>query len=238
MKKFAIIDVRASDKILQSIENLGYEIILAKPYPGVSKSCSSHPDIFLFRLSPGEIIYAPGTDEKLLQQLEKYGITLIEGCERPREGYPREIKYNAIIIGKKLFHRIDSTDRRIIEEAGKRKLELINVRQGYTACSTCLVREDLIITADKGIHREAVKRGIESLLIPLQKNILLEGVDWGFIGGATGRIDDSRLAVAGSIRSLEDWELIEKYLHEKGVEIINLSHERVTDLGTMMFFTL
>ncbi|HHX68334.1 MAG TPA: hypothetical protein GX708_09825 [Gallicola sp.] len=238
MKKFAVIDIRASSKILKSIESLGYKIVFSRPYKGVSKTCSSHPDIFLFRLSNNEIIYAPGTDEKLLDELEKYGITLMEGSEPPEKYYPGEIKYNAVIIGKHLFHRVDSTDKTIIREAEKRNLELVNVRQGYTACSVCLVRSNVIITSDTGIHKEAVKRGIESLLIPPQKNIRLEGVKWGFIGGSTGKIDDHKLAVAGNIMNLESYTQIEKFLREKGVEIINLSDEEVMDLGTIMFFTL
>ena len=91
MKKFAVIDIRASSKILKSIESLGYKIVFSRPYKGVSKTCSSHPDIFLFRLSNNEIIYAPGTDEKLLDELEKYGITLMEGSEPPEKYYPGKL---------------------------------------------------------------------------------------------------------------------------------------------------
>jgi predicted GTPase len=46
------------------------------------------------------------------------------------------------------------------------------------------------------------------------------------------------LAVAGNIMNLESYTQIEKFLREKGVEIINLSDEEVMDLGTIMFFTL
>ena len=38
--------------------------------------------------------------------------------------------------------------------------------------------------------------------------------------------------------NLESYTQIEKFLREKGVEIINLSDEEVMDLGTIMFFTL
>lgn len=238
MKRFAIIDERASEEVMENVLLLGYEVILQKPYSFVSKSCSSHPDISLFRLTNSKIIYAPGTDEEILKKLSDYGITLIQGKDKAGPTYPEEVRYNALVIGENLFHRMDITDEVILSEAKKEKLELVNVRQGYTACSTCLVNDNAIITSDTGIHKAALSKGIDSLLIPPQKNIRLDGVAWGFIGGATGRISDSKLAISGNPKFLNSYDEIISFLKARNVELISLGKAEVIDYGTLMFITL
>lgn len=238
MNKFAIIDERASIKVCRNVEKLGFEVIFQKPYKHVSKSCSSHPDISLFRLTKNKIIYAPETDEKFLQKLSDKGLILIPGQKKPLSTYPEEIRYNAAVIGRKLFHKLDFTDEIIISEAKKEGFEFINVKQGYTACSTSIINDKTIITSDVGINNAALLKGIDSLLISPQKNIQLEGVEWGFIGGSTGRITDSKLAISGNPKSLESYDRIFKFLIDRNVELISLSDDGVVDLGTIMFFTL
>ena len=43
--------------------------------------------------------------------------------------------------------------------------EIINVKQGYAKCSICVVSDNAIITADKGIAKAAIQNRIDVLEI-------------------------------------------------------------------------
>jgi len=233
-----IVDKRANRKIIDSIETLGYEVVLMPSMKNVSESCKSHPDISLFRISNSELIYAKGCDGNFLSLLKEKGITLIEGNSLLSHKYPDDIKYNAAIIGNYLVHKLNSTDSKIFEKCIERNIKPLNVRQGYSCCSIAKVRENLAITSDLSIYKALENTEIEILLIPPQKSIVLTGADYGFIGGASGRVNDQVFAIAGNAEYLESYCEIRRFLDKRGVRLISLSDEKPVDLGTLMFFTL
>lgn len=65
-----------------------------------------------------------------------------------------------------------------LEDAG---LKMRHVNQGYTRCATAVVAEDAIITMDLGIRALAQFLGIDVLLVH-EKNVFLDGYDYGFLG--------------------------------------------------------
>ena len=237
--KMCLIDCRADIKILNKIETLGFEICLMPLNKNASFLCESHPDISLCRISNNELIYSKDCDEKLLSTLHSKGLILIEGNSSIGSKYPSEIKYNAARIGKYLIHKLNSTDSKILEECEKRNIELLNVKQGYTQCSLAVVKQDLAITSDLGIYNTLKNtEEISLLLIPPQESIRLYDGKTGFIGGASGRIDDQHFSIAGNASLLNNYKEINKFLENNEVKLISLSDEMPFDLGTLMFFTL
>ena len=236
---FCIVDSRADLKILNSIEKLGYEVLPMPPNKNVSVSCSSHPDISLFRLSNNQLIYSKDLDNAFLYKLEMRNIQMIEGDLYLSSQYPDDIKYNAAKIGNYLIHKLNSTDGRILKECEARNMKCLNVKQGYSGCSTAVIRDNLAITSDKGIYDVLKNTGdIHTLLIKPQESIRLFNEKYGFIGGASGRIDDDNFALSGDVDLLESGEEIKVFFKENNVKLICLSDEKPVDLGTLMFFTL
>lgn len=59
-------------------------------------------------------------------------------------------------------------------------------------------------------------------------------LDYGFIGGATGLIDNNTLAVNGDINSHPDSEQIKLFCHKYNVDIISLKDDKLVDIGTII----
>ena len=97
-----------------------------------------------------------------------------------------------------------------------------------------MLNDHAIITADKTIHNAALQNGIDSLLIPPQKGIILKGYDYGFIGGATGLISDHELAFSGDFNELEQKETMLLFMEKHGIVPVSLSNERVADVGGLI----
>jgi hypothetical protein len=96
------------------------------------------------------------------------------------------------------------------------------------------VDKNSIITADLGIHRAALENGIDSLCIPPQKNIVLKGLDYGFIGGSSGKISERSLCFFGNVEKLDEWEKIVSFAGDRGVDVISLGDSPVEDFGSLM----
>lgn len=230
----ALIDERCSPEFRNSLEGFGLELISIKPCKNLYDAVSSHPDMLFHDLGEGDLIYAPEVDLYTLDMLKKKGFTLIKGSSELTAIYPSDICYNAARVGKFIFHNFKYTDRTLLSEIEKRNLTRVQVEQGYSKCSICVVDENSIITADKGIHAAAVKFGIDSLLVPPQKNIRLKGLGYGFIGGSSGKIAKNRLCIYGNAENLSECDYIKTFAKDRGVEIISLGEGEVEDLGSIL----
>lgn len=239
MTKLCIIDEKANNQIVASIEKLGFEVLKMPAHPNLSGACQSHPDISLCRIAPDTLVYAKDCDADFITSLKKYGLTMIPGETALQAEYPYDIPYNGVRIGQYFLHNLRYTDAQIKKLCQGAGLTILHVNQGYTCCSTAVVREHVVITADAGIAKvlQATNK-VNTLLLPPQKNIRLPGLDYGFLGGATGRLDDTHFALAGHVKYLENGAEIERFLQKNGVQLINLTNEKPVDLGTLLFFTL
>jgi hypothetical protein len=66
------------------------------------------------------------------------------------------------------------------------------VKQGYTKCSLVVVDEKSVITSDMGLAAALQRFEIDVLLIS-QGHVALPGLQYGFLGGASGRAGDEIL---------------------------------------------
>ena len=239
MKKICIIDEKANRAIINSIEALGFQVIKVPAHPNLSGPCASHPDLSFCRIAPNTLVYAKKCNEQLVGTLQQCGLTMIPGETELQSNYPYDIPYNAVRIGQYFLHNLRYTDKVVKKTWQAEGLKEISVKQGYTCCSTAVVRDDLVITADTGIAEKLEQTGAMTVLrLPPQKQIQLLPMDYGFIGGATGRIDGNTFAIAGHVKYLENGAEIQAFLQKHGVQLINLTDEKPFDLGTLLFFTL
>ncbi|MDB8792035.1 hypothetical protein PN398_15030, partial [Romboutsia sp. 1001216sp1] len=147
--------------------------------------------------------------------------------------YPNNIQYNVCLFGKYAIHNFDYTDKNILKYIKENNLTMINVNQGYTKCSVCIVDENSIITSDEGIYKEVIKHNIDCLLIS-KGNIDLFNMNYGFIGGCSGLISHKELAFYGNIKLHPDYDKIYDFVKSKNKEIISLSDEKLLDLGSLI----
>lgn len=230
----ALVDNRCGSTYCEALEKLGINLVLVPPSGNLYDAVSAHPDMAFHDLGEGNMIYEPAADTKVLKRLKDLGVNLIEGSSGLLPQYPKSVSYNAARVGDFVFHNFKYTDSILLQEIEKRALKKIHVNQGYSKCSICIVDENSIITADTGIHRAATDNGIDSLLIPPQEKILLKGLDYGFIGGSTGKISEDMLCIFGNIEKLTEWEKIISFVEERDVKVVSLGHGAVEDFGSLI----
>ncbi len=230
----AIVDGRIEAGIEGAMAKQGITLIKTGKHQGVHDAISYHPDVMLHHLGGRHMVYAPGTPCSTLDRLRDFGLILMEGETALTCDYPGDSAYNVARVGGHAFHNTRYTDPVLRRELEKRGVELIHINQGYSKCSICIVDEKSIITGDKGILKAAGKKAIEVLHIEQEDNILLPGFKYGFIGGSTGLLDRTRLAVSGSAESLNSYAGINEFIKSKGMEIFSLCDGPVKDIGSVI----
>lgn len=231
--KLAVVDGRISPGLKTGLLGRGIELITTQAHPVLYPAISFHPDIIFFHLGDRKLIYAPDTSENVITKLKDKGFELIKGETVLTRKYPGNICYNAARVGNIVFHNTKYTDRIIKENLYNIDVELVHVNQGYAKCAISVVDENSIITMDKGIAKVAERKGLDVLVVE-EDGILLTGIGCGFIGGSTCLIDEKKWGITGDIGGLKSASKIYDFLSEKEIEIVCLSKEQVTDIGSII----
>ena len=233
----AIIDSRVSEECEFSLIRSGFTVLKTPPSPYLSEPLSSHPDMLFFK--DGDTIitsvdYAV-IAETMLGDIRFYApkvrIRVTDISQRPE--YPRDAVFNALRIGDKLFLKTDTAAEAVLAYAEENGLKIIHTSQGYPACTALAVSDNAAITADRGLFAVMKQNGVEVLLIE-NGGITLPPYEYGFIGGACGRIGN-RIFFLGDPRLHPQYDLIAKFCQKHGNRIIGLSDQPLTDMGRIIF---
>ena len=198
-----------------------HEIIPSFSHTNLQKGVASHPDMTITPIGE-KFVCCPESYEYYEKFLHN---RLIMGARKLSSHYPNDVAYNVLIYKNKAFAKEESIDEVVLEELKKRKIELINVSQGYAKCS-CAVCENGVITADDGIFEKLIENDIKALKIT-PGYVTLHGYDYGFIGGASGMID-GKLTFFGDVSQHPDFDKICKFCDFDYVNDLPL-----TDVGTI-----
>ena len=230
MNYFALIDPALPPAALKKLKQLEIEPLPVPRTSLVDKPISGHPDIQVF-LHHGTAFVHPDIDKSFLRKLDRY-CNLKIGQTHLTADYPGDIPYNIAVTGLFAFHKKNATDPFVRDYLDDNDILFIDVRQGYSKCSTLPVNDVSIITSDNSIHKEAVKNGFDSLLIT-PGYISLPGYKYGFIGGATGKFRNSIL-FTGEIDLHPDRDNIYSFIETRGLSITILSAEPALDTGSLL----
>lgn len=204
----------ANQELSDYLQIKGRKIVRFSTKGITDKRISNHPDIFMCKMAAdqGEIVFA---DREL-----------------PGTCYPDDIVFNAACTGKYFLHNLKFTSRRLLERAKEKGLILIDVKQGYTKCSTVIVDEESIITYDKGIYNLAIGHGMNVLLVS-EGGIELPGYNRGFIGGTSGRVDDE-IVFNGDLHNHPDYERINEFIQSRNLTCKFFEGYPLTDIGSII----
>ncbi|WP_158408890.1 DUF6873 family GME fold protein [Peptoclostridium acidaminophilum] len=227
-----IIDSRTPDEAKDMLVKRG-QIIETKPSENTYAAISGHPDISVCHLGGREIVVAPDSFEHYKELLSIYGFNVICGRSELQHSYPHNIQYNVAFVGKHAIHNFRHTDTVILEHIRKNGYVLVDVKQGYSKCSTCVIDGNSIITSDEGIHRAAMNFGIESLLIE-KGGISLEGFEYGFIGGCSGLISENEIAFIGDLTEHACYRAMREFIEKRNREIVILGEFKLADYGSII----
>ncbi|WAW15479.1 DUF6873 family GME fold protein [Peptostreptococcus equinus] len=230
--KNIIVDRRISKEIKSNLSSIGYNVIESYKHEYLYSAIESHVDICLF--FDGKIFIASP------ESYEYYSIILkgqkIEcGSTRLSKNYPKDVAYNVSYMGEYAIANIECTDKIVLEQLKKNGTKLIDINQGYANCSICQVDQKSLITSDKGIYKNVIEEGLDVLLIQAG-HIDLFDMDYGFIGGASGKLGDETICFFGNIDLHPDGQSIRKFIEYRNKKIVCLSEGKLRDYGSCIVF--
>ena len=195
-----------------------YDIRLLEPCDTLDTPVSSHADM-LVGLYDGRLIVTRPYYEKNAEIFKGAPVTVTE--EEHGKKYPSDVLLNFIDTKTAVI----GYEKAMTKTVSK---PVINVKQGYTRCST-LIGRDFAVSADSGILSALSSLGYDTLLISAG-GVELKGYDNGFIGGASFA-DDSHVYFFGSLSYHKDGGRIKEFLRLHGVKIHELDDTPLCDLG-------
>ena len=240
-----IADSRMPEDAKKNLKKLG-NVLFINPTSVTYNSISSHPDIFFFQKDDA-LIYAPNAPKRIVKELKKRKIKLIEGKKEVGKKYPETVPYNAVGIGNLLIHNLRHTDETILSSYENH----INVNQGYTRCNLLALNENAFITSDVGIfnavnsqqttdnslypHESHVETYVRTSVLYIDpKQIKLEGQKNGFFPGCCG-VWKNNLIVCGSTKNLKEKAELDKFLKDNNFNLIELYDGDLIDVGSIFF---
>lgn len=225
-----LIGERYRDKLGKSLVSQGIEPIYISDNPDVDPRLGGHVDLSIFKVQDKVFVLAGwiAGNSLLVNKLTNSGIRIIFSDRRQSPIYPHDANLCACAVGNRIIHSKKATDPVIYQNWPDR---LIDVKQAYSKCSVCVVDDNAIITADSGIANKAEENGIEVLHIS-PGEIILEGFDSGFIGGASFA-DESAIYFTGRLGSYND--SVEAFIATHGKKTVYLNSEMAFDIGGAIF---
>ena len=219
--------------ILQNgVGKLGINILPMPDNPCIDARLSGHADLSVLHLGGNRLLLAPYLKgSSFSQQLGNMGFDLEFADIEQSALYPNDAQMNVCIIGDKVIYNPKTVPDVMVKYLtfGDRAVQ-INNRQGYSRCSVCVVNDNAIITADEGIYRSAKAHGIDVLKI-MPGYIDLPGFDYGFVGGASFKISDTKLAFTGGLDRHPDAERITEFASLHNIDIVYITDKRAFDIG-------
>lgn len=226
------VDYRLTEENLNILNNHNISPLTVPKCNDLYDAISSHPDIQLNILNSKKILLAKNSSIPL-EILTENNIEFKFSEKTLEEKYPNNIFLNAINLKDFFIHNLKHTDPNLLKEVENK--ELINIKQGYSKCSTAVVNDNSLITSDIGIYNSLKKYPINVLLIP-SGDIILPGLPYGFIGGSCGLIASDKMAFLGDLKNHNYGNEIKNFLFKQNVEPIYLNQGRLIDRGSILTF--
>lgn len=235
--KYLVCDSRVDPLILSELKTMGISVLTVSSSVHLQTPVSAHADMNMFHIGGGEFI----TSRDFETEFNQYLKTVLENeklCEKInnrqvseelKREYPNDVLLNAVAVGEYIICNPKTVSKDILHSTDK---EIISVKQGYTKCSTAVVSEQAIITDDITIYN-SVKNKIDALLIE-HGEVKLNGYDYGFIGGCTGKLSSDILAFSGDVKKSKYTYDIISFCRNHRVECISLSNSSLYDYGSLV----
>ena len=153
MKNFVLASDTLSNAAKDSLISLGYTPLLLPKYNRLQEGVSSHADMLIFFLGRQYLCSKEYYSQArcVFEQIDELGYSPLFTEEIHGSVYPSDVLFNALLLGNRIYGLSSALSKKLTALANERKIEIVNVRQGYTKCSVCKVSENAIITADEGI---------------------------------------------------------------------------------------
>ncbi|MBR2343575.1 MAG: hypothetical protein IKA64_04900 [Clostridia bacterium] len=235
--RVAVVDGRIPEAARRSLMKEGFRVVTLSPHPGLSPAVASHTDMLICSVR-GELIAAAEycelypdvfTDLGELLRGWRFGFSADELGEK----YPSDCRLNALFMGDCLFARRASLSEYLASRAEAAGYRIVDVAQGYPACTVLKLSESSAVTADRGMARALEKEGVSVTEIECG-HISLPPHEYGFIGGAAG-VFGGRLYFLGDPKTHPSYEKISAAAEAASLTVVPLCDGPLRDLGGILF---
>lgn len=164
----------------------------------------------------------------LKQKLSEYNPII--SSKKANGKYPDNVQMNFLYLNNTLYGKLSVMSDELKSYCMDNEIQLVNVNQGYCRCSTLIVDEKAVITADSSIEKVLKNNGVEVLKIE-EGSVVIDGFDYGFIGGASAKAGDI-IFFFGNITNHPDYIKIKNFIekHYQKIEIL-CKNLPLTDIG-------
>jgi len=204
----------ANPTLVRYLDASGHEISFVSATSYTYDSISAHPDIYICKVGAGQIFH---------------GDPLELGFN-----YPNNIKFNAVVMGDYFIHSLKFTSKNLLAEAKGLNKKLIDVPQGYTKCNMAVVADNAAITSDLGISRALAATSTDiDLLVVTPGFVTLKGHQYGFLGGASGRIGNEMI-FHGNLSVHPDFNKISDFVKKHNCKLTYFEEFELEDIGSII----
>ena len=227
------VDYRITELEKKALKSLNLSILEIPKCNNLYKAIDGHVDIQLNIIDKKskKVIIHKDISKIVKEKLDIFNINYIESSKSLNYSYPENIFLNALILENHFIHNLKYTDENLLSTQSHKNL--INVKQGYTKCSCLPVNDKAFITNDTGIYNTLKNHGFDILLLP-PGDIILEGLDYGFIGGVGGLINKDLMAFYGNLDLYLYGDKVKSFLKKYGITPIYLMNEKLHDRGSLL----
>lgn len=212
---------------VKEIENLGHTVISSDTVKVFPIPEQKHADMQILPINNDIFILNECT--ALVKKLSNERLLFCN--KKAGKKYPENILLNFLFLNNTLYGKLSAIDKNLLDYCKENSIRTVNINQGYARCSTLVINNNTVITSDLSIEKALKNDGVEVLLIS-SGNIVLDGYNYGFIGGAGGKIDENTVAFFGNIQNHPDYILIEEFCKKHNVTIKVICKDMpLTDIG-------
>ncbi len=234
-ERIYLVDRRYFDEV-NWVLGQGRTLLPSVCHPTLPEETAFHPDMALCPVAPGKVVCAPEVFEAYCELLAPFRLEILCGETPLTSDYPGDIAYNVLITEYCAFSRTDCTDKVVKKCLKEQKKPLIFVPQGYSRCSA-LAFGNSVITADPTLCRAGKDADLAVLSIS-PGHIRLPGYDYGFIGGASGLLEEKTVCFFGDLNAHPDGEKIRRFIEMQGFSFLDIPGKPLTDIGTILCIEL
>ena len=232
-KPIALLGVDAKERFGNILSLLGFNVIFMSSDIRLATPVSSHADMLAFKIENKiacNLEYF-NAHRDIFEQIEAYGYEINSFDFAIGEKYPNDVALNQAIIKKYVLGLKSACTNKLLDLTSNMGYEYLSIKQGYSKCSTLILDDNAVISADDGIISAASKIGVDTLKISNGvNNISLLGYDYGFIGGASFTFNKN-VYFFGNIDLHADAKKIRSFCESHGFSIISLDNNKLCDVG-------
>ena len=194
----------AAGPFINDFNALGIKTIVGDSEKALQAPVRGHIDMSVMSFGSG-LYYLSKTQRRIGERIDSVGGKAVIANENLGYEYPLDVPFNCVIIGTDFICNSKTVSPQILGVAISQNLRIIDVKQGYTKCSLCPVRENAVITDDSGIEKALLKYGSRDILLFL-----------------------------GNFEMHSDKDRIKAFLQNYGITPQSLNGDALTDIGSII----